>query len=108
MSLPNRLKQLREEHGMLQKDLAKLLGCSPKTVSGYERAEREPNIATLDKYAEIFGVTIGEILGEDYSLSDLEKEFPEVIQSLRKAKKNMSPEAKKIMNKMLLAILEDK
>ncbi len=56
---------LRKAKGMTQKDLADLLNVSDKTVSRWERDESVPDLSLLPILAEIFGVTMDElILGE--------------------------------------------
>lgn len=53
----------RKRKGLNQEDLATLLGVSRATISDYERGRSEPDLATLRKIAEVFGVTVDEILG---------------------------------------------
>lgn len=89
MTFGSILKQLRAERNMLQKDLAKLLGISSKTISGYERDERRPDMKTLQDLASIFGVTVDYLIGKsdnkNNSHFDVEKEFPEGVKVLRRA-----------------------
>lgn len=71
--------ELRKAKGMTQKDLAELLNVSDKTVSRWERDESVPDLALLPVLAEIFDVSMDElILGEK---SDHRKEdFDDVRQ----------------------------
>ena len=57
------LSQLRRERGMTQKDLAERLYISDKAVSKWERGLSLPDIALLQPLAELFGVSITELLG---------------------------------------------
>lgn len=59
----NRLKQLRIEHGILQKDLAEQLNLSQQTISLYESNKRQPDYDTLRTIAESFNVSTDYILG---------------------------------------------
>ena len=62
-----RLKELREEKGLSQAQLAKEMGLSQNTISQYETGVLEPNIKTIKKLCEYFGVTAGYLLGlEEY------------------------------------------
>ena len=57
-----RLKELREEKGATQKEVADFIGCSSLVYSRYEREEREPDIDTLCRLADFFGVTVDYIV----------------------------------------------
>ena len=52
------LKQIREERGITQKDLAAGLGLQPNTISRYETGERAPDIKTLQDIADYLNVSI--------------------------------------------------
>lgn len=52
------LTRLRLEADMTQKDLANRLDYSDKAVSKWERAESTPDIETLARLADLFGVTL--------------------------------------------------
>lgn len=41
-----------------------MLGVTEMTISNYERGEREPSIDNLKKMADIFGVTVDELISE--------------------------------------------
>lgn len=58
-----RIKDLRREKDLLQKDLANELKLSQQTISLYESGKREPDYKTLDTIAKFFDVTIDYILG---------------------------------------------
>ena len=45
-----RIKQLRQEKGLRQNDLAKEFNISQQTISSYEKGIREPDIATLKRW----------------------------------------------------------
>ena len=53
-----RLKFLRKERKIPQKDLAELLGISIRGYQFYESENNEPNIAALVTLADFYGVTI--------------------------------------------------
>lgn len=63
----NRLKQLREEKGMKQEELAKCLSVSPSAIGMYERNAREPNNALTLKICELFNCSVDYLIGKsDY------------------------------------------
>ena len=59
----HRLKELREQKGLKQKELAKLVNVSQKTISAYETGRAQPPSETLQQLAKIFGVTVDFLLG---------------------------------------------
>lgn len=108
MDLGEKIKALREERGYMQSYVAVQLGIAPNTLSGYEKNNRKPNSDMIKKLAEFYGVTIDYLLGnESSSLDDLEEAFPEGVQVLRRASKELTPEAKKKMIQLMKAFLEE-
>ena len=73
MSIGNKIKQLREERKMTQKDIAEILDVEPGTISKYESGTIEPSIESLKKLSETFNVTIDELLKEDGEKFDISK-----------------------------------
>ena len=63
--LGEKLKLYREKHNMTQKEVAEILGVEPGTISKYELGMIEPNIESIKKLAEIFNVTIDELLKDE-------------------------------------------
>lgn len=106
MKLDSKLKELREERGIMQKDVAIDLGIAPNTLSGYERGLRKPDSETLKKLAGYYGVTVDYLLGEQNSLDDLELKIPEGVTILRRMK-NMSPSAQKRMLQIMKALIDE-
>lgn len=62
-----RLKQLRTERGLGQRDIADYLNCSVPVYSRYENSVHEPPIDVLRRLSDYYGVTIDYILGNDPS-----------------------------------------
>lgn len=56
------LKELREDSGMRQVDLANLLNTSRTTITEYERGINEPNFQILVRIADIFNVSTDYLL----------------------------------------------
>lgn len=63
MSFSKRLKFLRKESDLYQKELAEKIGVSRTTITQYENGAREPNYETLKKLANFFEVSIDYLLG---------------------------------------------
>lgn len=66
------LAVLRKAKGMTQKQLAEQIGVSDKTVSHWERDESAPDISVLPVLADIFGVTVDELLRGEKASADTE------------------------------------
>ena len=56
------LRQLREESGLSQEQLASRSGVPQESLSRIETGRREPRIGTLGKLADGFGLTLAELL----------------------------------------------
>ena len=58
---------LREKKGMTQLELANILDVTPAAVSKWENGESKPKLETLFAVAEIFGVTVEELVAGEYA-----------------------------------------
>ena len=63
--LGEKIKSYRENRNMTQAEMANILGIKPATISKYETGILEPNINSLKKLAEMFNISINELLEED-------------------------------------------
>jgi len=63
MKFNDRLKSLREEMGLKQIELAKLVNMPKTTYHGYESGRREPDFNILELFANFFNVTTDYLLG---------------------------------------------
>lgn len=64
----NRLLQYRKQHNLSQEELAAKIGVSRQAISKWERAEASPDTDNLILLADIYGVTLDELLkGESSS-----------------------------------------
>ena len=67
MKFNERLRELRIEKGLKQKEVAEYLGMTAKGYAFYELGEREPSIETILKLCDYFDVTADYLLGrKDY------------------------------------------
>lgn len=58
-----RLKELRENKGITQKQLSEETGMSFQSISFYEHGEREPGVKVLISLADYFNVSIDYLVG---------------------------------------------
>lgn len=63
MEFGDRLRQLRQEKDMYQKDLAKVIGVSESAISAYEKGIREPQYSKLKELADYFSVSVDYLIG---------------------------------------------
>lgn len=67
------ISTLRKNQNMTQMELADKLGISFQAVSNWERGQTMPDIAKLGELADIFGVTIDQLLGNEKGAQVVEK-----------------------------------
>lgn len=65
----NRLKELRQEKKLSQKELAKTIGVHYRTLQNWENGESQIKPDKAEKLADFFGVSVGYLLG--YEVIDL-------------------------------------
>lgn len=86
----NRIKELRATNGMKQSDLAKLLNCSPTTISNYEVNIREMDAPTIRALCDIFGCTADYLLGRSLlPTAELSEEEASLLLAYRAADPNI-------------------
>ena len=75
------LKILRNEIGLSQDELAQIMGLKQKTYCNYENGTTEPNIDTLCKLADYYGVSLDYLVGGKFNdeIGYLEKADKETI-----------------------------
>ena len=71
--LGEKIKAYRESKKKTQKDIAEILDVEPGTISKYESGIIEPNIESIKRLAETFGITIDELLKDEDEKFDISK-----------------------------------
>ncbi|ASJ03126.1 transcriptional regulator [Thermococcus profundus] len=59
--MKNRLRELREERGLTQEELAKALGVTRQTIIAIEKGKYDPSLRLAFKIARFFGVKIEDV-----------------------------------------------
>lgn len=62
MKFNERLRELRQQSPLMQKEIAEHLGVSTVTLRQYEQGTREPNIEKILKLAILFNVSLDDLL----------------------------------------------
>lgn len=57
------LKAIREARGFSKRQTAKRLGTTIQAITRWERGQVKPNQASLEKLADLFSVTVDQLLG---------------------------------------------
>ncbi len=81
MNLGKKIRELRQEKGLTQQELADILFVTRSAISNYEMEKRYPDLNTLKAMADYFGISVDEILSdEDYQrqpeVSEVLEEYP--------------------------------
>ena len=61
MAVVNNLKEIREDRGLLQEDLAAATGFCTKTISRVERGERAPSAEFMLRIAAYFNLLVEDV-----------------------------------------------
>ena len=69
----DKIKLYRENKKMTQNEGADILGVSSATISKYESGALEPNIESLKRLAELFEISIDELLNDEEKKFDISK-----------------------------------
>lgn len=105
LNLQEKLKQLRGEKKLSQKELANLIGYGQSTVANWETATTEPNIQQLLKLSDFFSVSIDYLVGntDNRAVSknpNLMEIYPNEREIIRKYRA-MPPTEQRMICKML-------
>ena len=76
------LKELRKEMGITQEEFAEKLDVSSRTISRWETGANMPDISLLVNIAEIFNVSIPEIINGERKSEIMEKEAKKVAEAM--------------------------
>mgnify|MGYP004524495559 FL=1 len=77
-----RIRDLREDRDLTQKELAKILGCTQQTYSRYETGEITIDIFNLIKLADFYNTSCDYLLG----ITDISKPYRSLKNSKKKQK----------------------
>ncbi len=95
-----RLKKLREEKGISQEELGKIIGQKKSNISKYENDKLQPSIETIDTIANYFGVTVDYLFGrsDDPKLPQITD--PAMLKEIEEAKKMMEEASDRLLRLM--------
>jgi len=107
----NRLKELRQEKKLSQKEIAKEMSISEKTLSRWENGESQIKQEKAKQLADIFGVSVGYLLGYNDNLDMVLKgrgtdmaDLPNILVATRIDFLNDKKEIEKLKRETLASI----
>lgn len=88
MKINERIKQLRVDNNLLQKEIAKILNVPKNTYGAWERGNNEPSVDIIIKLADFYQISI------DYLLNREEEDGRIIVQELE-----LPSDEKKVLEK---------
>lgn len=85
MTFGNRLKQLRKERGLTQQKIADSLNIKRSLYGAMEEDRTEPRPKKLQELAQLFGLTIDELLSDQPPSLGVEQRYLTAPQNIQKA-----------------------
>lgn len=79
LQLTRNLHQYREAHNYTQEKVSKYLNITRQAYSNYETGKRDPDVDLLIKLAELYGVTLNQLITDSYSASFIREHRPPYI-----------------------------
>lgn len=91
----DRLKYLRTEKNLTQRDLANILDITSGAIGMYESGKRFPNSEILNKIADYFGVSMDYLMGrtdDPYTSTQITKKESDIAKKMRKLREEIANE----------------
>ncbi len=97
MSLHERIKEARQNCGLTQEQLGKLIGVAKTTITGYEK-NREPTAAKVGEIADALGVDVNYLFQDEVKAMHDNQATPEEMETLVKPYRSLDPYGKKTID----------
>ncbi len=99
-SIGDKIASARKKNNLSQAELAQQVSISPQAVGKWERGESMPDIATLNRIAEILGVDLNyfseKFQAADAEMTSLEKPGNDIMEPLKPSKKKQAWDMSKL------------
>jgi transcriptional regulator with XRE-family HTH domain len=84
MDLAGNIKKIREEKGLMQKEVAMHIGVDKSTYSKIEKGTREITVAELQKMAQLFNSSLDQLVNYDGNMpTEVVMEDKNAVEQLR-------------------------
>ena len=87
MTLAEKILSLRTQRGMSQDDLAEKMEVSRQSVSKWETAQSTPDLDKIIRLADLFGVSVDELVRDGEAPQPPEPSQPQVVYVEREGKR---------------------
>lgn len=77
----NKLKELRKNKKLTQEAFCKIIGVTQGALSGWENGRYEPDLKSVHKMADYFGVTVDYLLGREVVKNNKSKQASDEYES---------------------------
>lgn len=77
-----RIRELREDFGITQKQLAEGIGNMQRNVSNWEQGVIEPDLDTVVALADFFDVTLDELFGREEKAPSLDSQIINIVRHM--------------------------
>lgn len=91
-TIGKRLAEIRKGYGYKQTDLAEMLNVSQQVISNIERGVTAPDIEQLKKIADIYNISLDQLVGRDFFDDDADEVERKIISYI----KQMDDEGKEL------------
>lgn len=94
-----RIKEIRLQNGISQKQLALAIGVAQNTLSQYENGKRAPDFDTMARISDYFHVSVDYLLGRDEEKPPtvISEEQNSMDEALMKYVRSMTPDQKQML-----------
>ena len=101
----DKIRKLRKEKGLTQKQLGELCGIADSNIRKYESGKQNPKLETLQKIARALDVPITALRAD--ILPDI-RSVSAIVQSTAEVMKNMAESSNQAMSESMLCLLWQK
>ena len=94
-----RIKEIRLQNGISQKQLALAIGVAQNTLSQYENGKRAPDFDTMARISDYFHVSVDYLLGRDEEKPPtvISEEQNSMDEALMKYVRSMTPDQQQML-----------
>jgi len=89
------LRVLRKKRGYTQTELAKLMGITRSALGNYESGIREPDLDTIEAFADFFDVSVADLIGRENDDPPVESPKTKEARMISSGIDKMPPEERK-------------
>ena len=102
MNIGQRLAKLRKEHHFKQTDIAAKINESQQVISNIERGVTMPDIEQLKQFADIYNISLDQLVGRDFFGDDSDDVERQIISYI----KQMDDEGKELSLGLLSQVVQ--